>query len=83
VELRSLYREPDQHDDLSFGALELHDVFKIFHSGPVETVADALAGYAAVGIRHPILIFRSPWDLETIRSLGAIKEAVAARVGRF
>ena len=32
-----------------------------------------------VGIRHPILIFRSPWDLETIRSLGAIREAVAPR----
>jgi putative ABC transport system ATP-binding protein len=39
VELRSLYREPEQHEELSFGALELHDVFKIFRSGPVETVA--------------------------------------------
>jgi ABC-type lipoprotein export system ATPase subunit len=39
VELKSLYREPEQHDELSFGALELHDVFKIFRSGPVETVA--------------------------------------------
>jgi alkanesulfonate monooxygenase SsuD/methylene tetrahydromethanopterin reductase-like flavin-dependent oxidoreductase (luciferase family) len=44
--------------------------------GPVADVADALAEYAAVGFRHPILIFRSPWDLETIRSLGAIREAV-------
>lgn len=44
--------------------------------GPVETVAAALAGYLAAGIRHPILIFRSPWDLETIRSLGAIREAL-------
>src|SRR6185369_192256 len=45
--------------------------------GPVEAVAEALAEYVAVGFRHPILIFRSPWDLETIRSLGAIREAVA------
>jgi alkanesulfonate monooxygenase SsuD/methylene tetrahydromethanopterin reductase-like flavin-dependent oxidoreductase (luciferase family) len=45
--------------------------------GPVEAVAEELAGYAAVGIRHPILVFRSPWDLETIRSLGAIREAIA------
>ena len=46
---------------------------RLLVGGPVEAVADALAGYAAVGIRHPILIFRSPWDLETIRSLGAIR----------
>ena len=45
--------------------------------GPVEAVAEALAEFVAVGFRHPILIFRSPWDLETIRSLGAIREAVA------
>lgn len=50
--------------------------------GPVEAVAAALANYAAVGIRHLILVFRSPWDwdLETIRSLGAIREAVVARL---
>jgi len=48
--------------------------------GPVDAVAAALGEYAAVGFRHPILIFRSPWDLETIRSLGAIREAVAAAV---
>jgi len=48
--------------------------------GPVEAVAEALAEYVAVGFRHPILIFRSPWDLETIRSLGAIREAVARLV---
>jgi len=53
---------------------------RLLVGGPVEAVADALAAYAAAGIRHPILIFRSPWDLETIRSLGAIKEALAARV---
>lgn len=48
--------------------------------GPVEVVANALAAFARVGFRHPILIFRSPWDLETIRLLGAIREAVAAAV---
>jgi alkanesulfonate monooxygenase SsuD/methylene tetrahydromethanopterin reductase-like flavin-dependent oxidoreductase (luciferase family) len=51
---------------------------RLVDGGPVERVAAALATYAAVGIRHPILIFRSPWDLETIRSLGAIREAVEA-----
>ncbi len=45
--------------------------------GPVEVVAEALAGYTTVGICHPILVFRSPWDLETIRSLGAIRDALA------
>jgi F420-dependent oxidoreductase-like protein len=48
--------------------------------GPVEKVAAALAEYAEVGFRHPILVFRSPWDLETIRALGAIREAIAAAI---
>ena len=39
MELRSLYREPEQQEQLSFGALEFHDVFRIFRSGPAETVA--------------------------------------------
>ena len=47
--------------------------------GTVEEVAAGLAEYARVGFRHPILIFRSPWDLETIASLGAIRDALAAR----
>jgi alkanesulfonate monooxygenase SsuD/methylene tetrahydromethanopterin reductase-like flavin-dependent oxidoreductase (luciferase family) len=49
--------------------------------GPVERVADALAEYAAIGFRHPILIFRTPWDLETIASLGALRRALADRAG--
>jgi len=39
VELRSLYREPERQAEVSFGALEYHDVFRIFRSGPAETVA--------------------------------------------
>ncbi len=54
---------------------------RLLVGGPVEAVADALAGYAAAGFRHPILIFRSPWDLETIGALGAIREALDARAG--
>ncbi len=46
--------------------------------GSVEEVAETLAEYARVGFRHPILIFRTPWDFETISALGAIREAVAA-----
>jgi hypothetical protein len=46
--------------------------------GPVEEVAATLTEYAGVGFRHPILIFRTPWDLETIAALGAIREAIAA-----
>ena len=38
--LRSLYVEPAAStDEVRWGALECHDVFKIFRSGPVETVA--------------------------------------------
>src|SRR5207245_3285129 len=39
LELKSLYREPERHAEITFGALEFHDVFRIFRSGPAETVA--------------------------------------------
>jgi putative ABC transport system ATP-binding protein len=39
VAVGSLWREPERREQLSFGAVEFHDVFKIFRSGPVETVA--------------------------------------------
>ena len=35
----SLWREPERREQLSFGAVEFHDVLKIYRSGPVETVA--------------------------------------------
>jgi putative ABC transport system ATP-binding protein len=38
VEVESLWHEPER-EQISFGALEFHDVFKIFRSGPAETVA--------------------------------------------
>jgi len=39
VEIGSLYREPEQQAEVSWGALEFVDVFKIYRSGPAETVA--------------------------------------------
>ena len=39
MEVRSLYREPEHQEQVAFGALEFHDVFKIFRSGQAETVA--------------------------------------------
>lgn len=39
MELRSLYREPERRKEIVFGALEFHDVFRIFRSGAAETVA--------------------------------------------
>lgn len=39
MELSSLYREPERQDAIAFGAVEFHDVFRIFRSGPAETVA--------------------------------------------
>ncbi len=38
--MRSLYREPEASSQpIEWPALELHDVFRIYRSGPVETVA--------------------------------------------
>jgi F420-dependent oxidoreductase-like protein len=45
--------------------------------GPPKDIAAGLAEYAAVGFRHPILVFRSPWDLETIGRLGEIRDELA------
>ena len=39
MEVTSLYREPEPPRAIEWPALECVDVFKIFRSGPVETVA--------------------------------------------
>jgi putative ABC transport system ATP-binding protein len=39
VEVASLYREPESQEEIAWGALELRDVFRIYRSGPAETVA--------------------------------------------
>ena len=39
MEVRSLYREPERQEEIAWGALEFRDVFRIFRSGPAETVA--------------------------------------------
>jgi hypothetical protein len=46
--------------------------------GSVEEVADALRAYRNVGFEHPVLIFRTPWDLETIARLPELRAALAA-----
>ena len=37
--MRSLYQEPERQEVVNFGALEFHDVFRIYRSGAAETVA--------------------------------------------
>ena len=49
--------------------------------GRPSEIAAALAGYAAIGFRHPIFVFRSPWDLETIGRLGEIRDELARLAG--
>ena len=39
MEVGSLYREPEGEQEIAWGALELRDVFRIYRSGPAETVA--------------------------------------------
>jgi putative ABC transport system ATP-binding protein len=39
VAVESLYREPEAEREVAWPILEMHDVFKIYRSGPVETVA--------------------------------------------
>ena len=39
MEVRSLYQEPERQEQVEWGALELHDVFKIFRAGDTDVVA--------------------------------------------
>lgn len=45
-------------------------------AGPVEEVAVTLQHLADIGFAHPVMIFRSPWDLETIEFLPDLREAM-------
>ena len=44
--------------------------------GTVEDVAAELDRYRAVGFEHPVLIFRSPFDLETMGRLPELRAAL-------
>lgn len=46
-------------------------------AGTVEEVAASLRGLADVGFDHPVLIFRTPFDLETIERLPELRAALA------
>ena len=44
--------------------------------GPIGDVAAAVARYRDAGFAHPILIFRTPWDLETMGRLPELRAAL-------
>lgn len=46
-------------------------------AGSLEEVADALRALAEVGFAHPVMIFRTPWDLETVERLPELRVALA------
>jgi F420-dependent oxidoreductase-like protein len=60
---RAVHRPQDDEDELSAG-------------GTVDEVAATLAAYRQVGFAHPILIFRTPWDLETVERLPDLRAAL-------
>jgi len=47
--------------------------------GTIDEVASALRRYADVGFRHPILVFRTPFDVETIDRLPELRAALESR----
>ena len=51
---------------------------RLVAGGSVADVAATLREYRAVGFAHPVLIFRSPWDLETIDRLPELRAALEA-----
>lgn len=59
----SVHRPQDGEDHLSA-------------AGPVGDVAEILARYRDVGFAHPVLVFRTPWDLETIDRLPELRAAM-------
>jgi alkanesulfonate monooxygenase SsuD/methylene tetrahydromethanopterin reductase-like flavin-dependent oxidoreductase (luciferase family) len=44
--------------------------------GPPETVARYLAGYRDLGVAEVMIVFRSPFDLETIERIGDVRSAL-------
>ena len=44
--------------------------------GSPADVAAYLAAYAAIGVAEVMIVFRSPFDLETIERIGAVREAL-------
>lgn len=47
--------------------------------GSPAAVATVLRRYADVGVGHAMWVLRPPWDLETIRSVGAVRQAMGVR----
>ena len=47
-------------------------------AGSVADVAAALAAYREVGFTHPVMVFRPPWDLETMARLHELRAALGA-----
>ena len=58
-----VHRPQDDEDELSAG-------------GTVDEVAATLAAYREVGFAHPVLLFRTPWDVETMEALPALRAAL-------
>ena len=46
--------------------------------GPPQDVAAYLAGYRDIGVGEVIVVFRAPFDVETIERLGEVRTALAA-----
>jgi alkanesulfonate monooxygenase SsuD/methylene tetrahydromethanopterin reductase-like flavin-dependent oxidoreductase (luciferase family) len=47
-------------------------------AGPVADVVPVLAAYRAAGFAHPVLVFRPPWDLETMAALPELRAMLGA-----
>jgi F420-dependent oxidoreductase-like protein len=45
--------------------------------GPVEDVAATLHGYRELGFEHPVMVFRTPFDLDTMDRLPELRAALA------
>jgi len=50
--------------------------------GSPADVAAYLAGYAALGVAEVMIVFRAPFDLETIARIGEVREALGALAAR-
>jgi F420-dependent oxidoreductase-like protein len=51
---------------------------RLMAAGTVEEVAATLAAYRNAGFAHPVLIFRTPFDLETMGRLPELRAALAS-----
>ena len=79
MEVASLYREPPREQERATAAVEFHDVFKIYRSGPAETVALRGLDLRIEAGEFLEVVSRTPAELDALVASGEVTDAKAIK----